>query len=414
MRHCRQHHPRRGTSLRSRLRLPALQLPVSGLPLVLGAVVAGCAAEPEERAFIERLGSDTMAIEVVRRTVDGFEGDMLARNPVTLVGHYAVRFGDDGSIAHFELRWETPPGNPDGPAPSNVTIDVAGDSATIVRQSDSDTVTQQVVASPNPVPTNGRVPLAVGLFEHAVQLALADASSGDEPFAFTMLWPMRGRSSPNAITRRGPGELSLDFFGNPLIARVDDSGRITSITGSETTVKVEIEPIEPPDLMTLAADFAARDARGEGIGTPSPGATVTASSGGASFEITYSRPAKRGREIWGGLVPYDEVWRTGANAATQFSTDRDLLIGDAEVPAGDYTLWSIYTPESATLIINSQTGQWGTAYDETQDFVRVPMSRETLDEPTERFTISVEPTGEGGILRLSWDRTRYSVSMRVR
>lgn len=395
------------------LRKGAVDSGAVGLPLLLGVALAGCGAEPEERAFIERLGSDTMAIEVVRRTADGFEGEMLARSPVTQVGRYAVTFAEDGTIGHFALEWETPPENPDGPAPSSITIDVNGDSATIVRPGAGDSVSQQVVASPNPVPTTGRIPLAVGLFEHAVQLALSEAW-GEEPFGFTMLWPLRGRSSPNAITRRGPGEVSLDFFGNPLIARVDDRGRITSISGRETTMKVEIEPIEPPDLAALAADFAARDARGEGIGTPSPGATVTESGGGATFEITYSRPAKRGRRIWGGLVPYDEVWRTGANAATQFSTDRDLLIGDAEVPAGDYTLWSTYTADSATLIFNSQTGQWGTEYDEAQDLVRVPMSRETLAEPVDRFTISIEPTDEGGILQLTWDQARFSVPMRVR
>jgi hypothetical protein len=354
-----------------------------------------------------------MAIEVFRRSADGLSGEMLARSPVTLVGRYEVTFAPDGSVSHFGLEWETPAENPDGPAPSSITIEVTGDSATIIRQSEGETVTQQVVAAPHPVPTTGRVPLAVGLFEHAVQLALA-SDSGEEPFGFTMLWPMRGRSSPNAISQRGPGEMSLDFFGNPLIARVDASGRITSITGGETTIKVEIEPIEPPDIASLAAGFAARDARGEGVGTPSPGATVTESGGGATFEIAYSRPAKRGREIWGGLVPYSEVWRTGANAATQFTTDRDLVIGDAEVPAGAYTLWSIYTAESATLIINSQTGQWGTAYDEAQDFARVEMSARGLEEPMERFTISIEPTEDGGILQLNWDRTRFTVPMRVR
>lgn len=404
------HGPRlhRGHGSHSTLGLPTL-----GLPVFLGAALAGCAGEPEERAFVELLGSDTMAIEVFRRTADGLEGEMLARSPVTQVGHYAVRFAEDGSIAHFGLEWSTPPENPDGPAPASITIDVTGDSATIVRLSEGETVTQQVVASPHPVPTTGRFPLAVGLFEHAVQLALA-GGSGEEPFGLTMLWPLRGRSSPNAISRRGPGEVSLDLFGNPLIARLDAEGRITSITGSETTMKVEIEPIDPPDVAVLAADFAARDARGEGVGTPSPGATVTESGGGATFEIAYSRPAMRGREIWGSLVPYGEVWRTGANAATQFGTDRDLIIGEVEVPAGSYTLWSTYAAESAMLIINSQTGQWGTQYDAAQDFVRVPMTAEGLEEPVDRFTISIEPTEDGGILQLSWDRTRFTVPMRVR
>jgi hypothetical protein len=121
----------------------------------------------------------------------------------------------------------------------------------------------------------------------------------------------------------------------------------------------------------------------------------------------------RGRTIWGGLVPYGEVWRTGANAATMFTTNRDLMLGNVEVPAGAYTLWSTYTPEGGVLIVNSQTGQWGTAYDETQDFARIPMVESALGQPVERFTISIDNTGDGGALNLDWDRRRYRVDFTV-
>jgi hypothetical protein len=376
----------------------------------------GCANGPEPRAFVELLGSDTLAIEVFRQTADGLEGDVLARSPSTRAGHYAVSLAADGSLSRFEVEWWTPPENPDGLPLSSVVIEVSGDSATIIRAGEGETVTEQVVAAPHPVPTTGRVPLSVGLFEYAIGLARANQAgvASEEAFGLTMLWPLRGRSSPNAITRRGPGEVSLDYFGNPLVAQVDGDGRIESISGDETTMKVQIQPIEPPDMAALAADFAARDARGEGIGAPSPAATVSQSAGGAGFEVAYSRPAMRGREIWGGLVPYGEVWRTGANAATQFTTDRDLLVGEAEVPAGTYTLWSTFTAETATLIINSQTGQWGTQYDPEQDFVRVPMAIESVAEPMERFTIEIEPAEAGGVLQLTWDRSRFSVPLRVR
>jgi hypothetical protein len=113
-------------------------------------------------------------------------------------------------------------------------------------------------------------------------------------------------------------------------------------------------------------------------------------------------------------VPYGEVWRTGANAATAFTTDRDLEIGGAEVPAGSYTLFSIFTSESAQLIINRQTGQWGTMYDESQDLVRVNLTPETLAESAERFTISIEPSGDGAVLLLIWDTTRFSVPLTVK
>jgi hypothetical protein len=129
----------------------------------------------------------------------------------------------------------------------------------------------------------------------------------------------------------------------------------------------------------------------------------------------YSRPAKRGREIWGGnLVPWEEVWRTGANAATSFTTDRDLVIGGSAVPAGSYTLWSVFTPESAQLIVNKQTGQWGTQYDAEQDLVRIDLEKQDLPHPVERFTIGIEATDDGAVLGLTWDTVRYLVPIEVR
>jgi hypothetical protein len=89
-------------------------------------------------------------------------------------------------------------------------------------------------------------------------------------------------------------------------------------------------------------------------------------------------------------------------------------MGGERIPAGDYTLWSTFTAEEATLIVNSQTGQWGTAYDASQDFAHIPMTSEDLDQPVERFTIAVEPQGSGGVLSLSWDRTRFTVPFTVR
>ena len=112
-------------------------------------------------------------------------------------------------------------------------------------------------------------------------------------------------------------------------------------------------------------------------------------------------------------MPFDEVWRTGANTATHFTTDRNLTIGGARVAAGTYTLWTTFTAESAYLIINQQTRQWGTDYDEALDLVRVEMTRETLGEVVEQFTMLVEPGADGGTLQLRWDRTQFSVPIRV-
>jgi hypothetical protein len=130
--------------------------------------------------------------------------------------------------------------------------------------------------------------------------------------------------------------------------------------------------------------------------------------------VNYGRPFRRGRAIWGELVPYGQVWRTGANQATHLRTTRDLEFGGTRVPAGSYTLWSVPTATGGELIINRQTGQWGTAYDPAHDLVRVPMRREMAAEGVEQFTISVERTETGGQIRLAWDDAAYVTPFRVR
>jgi hypothetical protein len=116
----------------------------------------------------------------------------------------------------------------------------------------------------------------------------------------------------------------------------------------------------------------------------------------------------------GGLVPYGRVWRTGANAATTFVTEADLVIGNARVPRGTYTLYSLPTATGWTLIVNRQTGQWGTQYDPSRDLVRIPMQVATLRQPVEQFTIALEKgTSGASTLALSWENTRATVPFRV-
>ena len=114
---------------------------------------------------------------------------------------------------------------------------------------------------------------------------------------------------------------------------------------------------------------------------------------GKTVTIDYSRPSMRGRKIFGGLVPYGQVWRTGANSATSLKTDANLTIGGAAVPAGSYTLYTIPSETGWKLIINKQTGQWGTEYDEKQDLARVDMKVAKNATPTEQFTISLRQDG---------------------
>ena len=148
--------------------------------------------------------------------------------------------------------------------------------------------------------------------------------------------------------------------------------------------------------------------------TLSPRDTARISVDGRRVYVDYGRPYMRGRRIMGGLVPFGRVWRTGANAATTLVTETDLTIGNARVPRGTYTLYTRPTAAGWTLIVNRQTGQWGTQYDPSRDLVRIPMQVATLRQPVEQFTIALEP-GRGGAntLALSWENTRAAVPVRA-
>ncbi len=147
---------------------------------------------------------------------------------------------------------------------------------------------------------------------------------------------------------------------------------------------------------------------------PSPRDTTRGTVGAAHVLIDYGRPSKRGRQIFGGLVPYDVVWRTGANAATTFVTDKDLVIGTTPVPAGTYTLYTLPGASSWQLIINKQTTQWGTEYHQDQDLARIPMTVTTLPAPVEKMAIAIVPSGNAGALDIDWDTTRASVRIAPR
>jgi hypothetical protein len=146
----------------------------------------------------------------------------------------------------------------------------------------------------------------------------------------------------------------------------------------------------------------------------SPRDSTVQTVGEARVVVDYGRPSKRRRkEIFGALVPYGVIWRTGANEATHLRTDRDLMIGQLHVPRGTYTLWTIPERAQWTLIINRQTGQWGTEYDSTHDLGRVAMHVGSLPEPLEQFTIAIEAKKDSGILSMAWDTTQASVPIRV-
>lgn len=134
---------------------------------------------------------------------------------------------------------------------------------------------------------------------------------------------------------------------------------------------------------------------------------------GKTVSVDYGAPSIRGRKIMGELVPYGKVWRTGANEATKFHTDSDLMVGGTRVPAGDYTLYTLPGENAWKLIINKQTGQWGTQYDEKQDLGRFDMRLKKLDKPVEQMTFVLEPKHDGDvILHIQWENTDAAIELK--
>jgi hypothetical protein len=147
---------------------------------------------------------------------------------------------------------------------------------------------------------------------------------------------------------------------------------------------------------------------------PSPAATAEASIDGAKITINYNSPAMRGRVIMGGLVPFGQVWRTGANPATSLVTTGDLKIGTLTVPVGSYTLYTLPSAPGTPwlLIVNKQTGQWGTVYKPDMDLGRTPLHYDKLPAPQESMTISFDRTTPHSTeLHIKWETTDESIKI---
>ena len=174
----------------------------------------------------------------------------------------------------------------------------------------------------------------------------------------------------------------------------------------QTTGDAGAAPVEAPtELLGGGALTPIHDGQ-----AGSPHVKVAWNVSGASISLTYGRPFLRGRTVGDSVEPLDgRVWRLGADEATTFTTDRDLMVGSAHVPAGEYTLWTLSNGDTTELIVNYETGQWGTAYDGSKDLGRTPMTVGTLDTHAEQLTLHIEDS----VLRFEWGSTVASVPIMV-
>ena len=310
----------------------------------------------------------------------------------------------DGSPASFEQSVARADGAPIPNNPTFMKMTFLGD--TVVRDV---TLNGQPTSRRTAVP-KGTVPAIGGswfMYELGLQQAKRDGSGALNTIGFPA---QQTAAQKFGVKFVGSDSAEMDYFGFPFGFKLDKAGRITHGDGSKTTQKFIITPTPTVDTKAVAAAWGAKDAAGQVFGVASPRDSLRVMVGGASVIVDYGRPAKRGRSIWGGIVPWGEVWRLGANAATQLITDKDLDVGGTAVPAGKYTLWLLPTANKTLLIVNKQVGQWGTMYDAAQDFARIAVEKRMEGRMSERFTVLYE----GDELRFIWDGAGYGVKVRAK
>jgi hypothetical protein len=381
--------------------------------LLLGALAAlfpGAAAPqtaPDSASFVTRLGADTLAVERFVHTPGRVTAEVVLRAPATTRTRYLLELSLDGELVRLQAV-RLPPGG--GSPLRRETIERLGDSLQIETVTDSGTRRRTVAADPATLPFidmvhwpfetalrwlrgAGTAAATIPLLTGSRTAGFAFAAVGDD--SMTITHPTRGTSR----------------------ARLDEQGRLLGLDAGATTRKLVVTRGPWMVLDGLAVRWAALDAAGRGVGALSGRAAVRVEVAGATITVDHGTPARRGREIWGALVPYGQVWRTGANRATHFTTDRDLVLGSGSaalaVPAGAYTLFSIPERDGGVLIVSRQTGQAGTAYDAARDLGRVPLTARPLPTPVDSFTIAVTDDGGGGLLRLQWERTELVVAFTV-
>ena len=386
------------------------------LPVLL--LACSSAAAPERYGFVTTLGTDTVAVERVERSPTRLVADGVDRWPFVRRRHTEFDLAPDGTIRHMVMDVRTPNGRSPRERGRRVTADFARDRVTIsVRDSggvrDTSFATGGAITVPHVSMMYSVIELEIAA---ALQRAAASGLAPGDSVIFRQFYPDRDVGPSFTLHRGfvhphagGRVELRHDWLAGTGDVTVDSSGRMLTYSGMRSTYKVAVaRTTAVPDVDSIADRLAAAEHR-TGLQQLSVRDTARASIGSASFVVDYGRPLARGRTLLGNVIGYDRVWRTGANEATQFTTSAPITLAGLSLPAGTYTLWTVPHLRGVELIVNRQTGQWGTQYSRARDLGRAPMTADSVDAPVEQFTISIAGKDDRhGTLTMAWGRFRWT------
>jgi len=393
------------------------------LPLL---VACGADRSAQRYGFIALLGVDTISVESVTRRGNTLVSDEVDRFPRVRQRHTRLDLNADGSIRRLAMDVTTP-SEPSGQRLRHVTADVTRDSVHISKR--DSTGTKNLAFATGGTIAMAHLPQMYSLidlyFAVALQRALTTKLAPGDSVRLRQFYIDREFDKfplHEGFVRPLPGrraELWHDWLAGIGEETYDSSFHMLTYSGMRSTYKVQVHRLaEPPDsaaIGAIATRFAALEASNGGMKQLSVRDTTRATIGNAAFMVDYGRPLARGRVLLGDVIPYDYVWRTGANAATQFSTSVPITLAGMRLSAGMYTLWTVPRRDGADLIVNKQVGQWGTMHDGSQDLGMAAMEVRTVSTPVEEFTISIESAdARQGRLVMEWGSFRWSAPIVVR
>lgn len=382
---------------------------IAALPCLLLAVPALLAAQaPAQRGgFVVTLGDDTLSAEQFVRTDSSLEFIRVGRSPRVTVLAAQAELGPNARITRFSMESRAG-GMLEQPASQAGSVVFADTSAQVtLRQGDSTRSYSTAVA-------RHALPMLSGTYSLYDQATRHAVAAGQDSTPLQFVFPGAMNPMPSYVVRRGTDSAVIGTFGLPSHVRIGAGGQLLGLDGRETTVKVMVTRVDAVDTDALVKAWTLAEAEQGMSGTLSPRDTAMAVIGNSRVTIDYGRPRKRGRTIFGDVVPLGEVWRTGANAATQLMVESPVTLGGTlKLQPGIYTLWTLPTEDGATLIVNGQAGQWGTEYHAERDVGRIPLAVSAGPE-VEMFTIQVEERGENrGAIILAWDTARWEAPFEV-
>tara|TARA_R110002126_G_scaffold13356_2_gene58084 strand:- start:2348 stop:3469 length:1122 start_codon:yes stop_codon:yes gene_type:complete len=358
-------------------------------------------------AYITLLGNDTLAVEKFEKSNRGITAQVVLRSPRTTLTSYELITNETGGIEELTVKNHTLDSGFNSDGVVERSYKKSGDSLVVsVKADDGSYQIQKYPYESGVLPFIDMVhwPFEVA-FNNAIKVAADSIDqrliSGSRTSTFIV-----AKINPDSMTIRHP---SRGVMG----VQVDENGNILELDASATTRKLTVKRVNDVDINSIASRFAKSDKNGNPFGSLSGAVEESFTVNGVDVEVSYGSPQKRGRELFGEIVPFGKRWRTGANRATHFKISKDIKIQDLNVPAGEYTLFTIPEADGGTLIINKQTGQNGQTYDESRDLGRVEMTVREQEESVEGFTIIAEEKGNNGILKLMWGTTVYSIDFGI-